>query len=295
MLWKIAPPPAVNAFGETVLFRQDTQYHRITVTETGTTRNLRFDATRQSGMDMADGLTSRVRYPDYMQLSLALNPDARRILVLGLGGGAITKRFWHDYPRVSVDSVEIDPVVVDVAKEYFGLPVDARSRVFTQDARRYVQTTADAYDIVVMDAYYADALPFHLTTQEFFRETKARMAPDGVVAYNVISALEGDAGRLFRSLYKTAGTVWSHLWVFRVNVGQGDIPMGRQNLIVLATDADVTGPELLARVRARVDGRVQVAGYAEMANDLYTKAVDTAGVPIMTDSYAPIDSLISVN
>jgi spermidine synthase len=294
VLWKIAPPPAVNSFGETVLFRQDTQYHRITVTQIGTTRNLRFDATRQSGLDMSDELTSRVRYPDYMQLSLAIKPDAKRVLVLGLGGGMITKRFWHDYPEVSVDSVEIDPVVVDIAKKYFSLPVDARSRVFAQDARRFVQTTEDTYDIVVMDAYYADALPFHLTTQEFFRETKARMSPGGVVAYNVISALEGDAGKLFRSMYKTAGSVWTHLWVFRVNVGQGNIPQGRQNLIVLATDSDVTGPELLACVRARVGGRVKVAGFAEMADDLYTRAVDTAGVPMMSDSYAPTDSLISV-
>ena len=294
VLWKIAPPPAVNAFGETVLFRQDTQYHRISVTEIGTTRNLRFDATRQSGMDMSDGLTSRVRYPDYMQLSLALKPDAKRVLVLGLGGGAITKRFWHDYPEMSVDSVEIDPVVVDVAKKYFGLPVDSRSRVFTQDARRFVQTSKDTYDIVIMDAYYADALPFHLTTQEFFRETKAHMAPDGVVAYNVISALEGDASKLFRSMYKTAGSVWTHLWVFRVDVGQGDVPLGRQNLIVLATDSDVTGAELLARVRARVDGRVQADGFAGMADDIYTKAVDTSDVPMMSDSYAPTDSLISV-
>jgi len=294
VLVKIAPPPAVNAFGEKVLFRQDTQYHRISVTEVGTVRNLRFDATRQSGMDMSDGLTSAVRYPDYMQLSLALKPDAKRVLVLGLGGGAITKRFWHDYPQVSVDSVEIDPVVVDVAKKYFGLPVDARSRVFAQDARRFVQTSTDTYDIVIMDAYYADALPFHLTTQEFFRETKARMAPDGVMAYNVISALEGDASKLFRSMYKTAGSVWTHLWVFRVNVGQGDVPLGRQNLIVLATDSDVTGPELLARVRARVDGRVEVAGFAEMADDIYSKAVDTSDVPMMSDSYAPTDSLISI-
>ncbi|HEY5517410.1 MAG TPA: fused MFS/spermidine synthase [Coriobacteriia bacterium] len=294
VLWKVAPAPAVNAMGETVLFRQDTQYHRITVTQTGTTRNLRFDATRQSGMDMSDGLTSRVRYPDYMQLSLALKPDAKRVLVLGLGGGAITKRFWHDYPEVSVDSVEIDPTVVDVARTYFGLPEDARSRAFAQDARRFVQTATGTYDIVIMDAYYAEALPFHLTTQEFFRETKARMSPDGVMAYNVISALEGDKSKLFRSLYKTAGTVWTHLWVFRVNVGQGDVPTARQNLIVLATDSDTSGAELLARVRAKVDGRVKVEGFADMADDIYTGLVKTTDVPIMTDAYAPTDSLISV-
>ncbi len=295
VLTTVAPAQATNSLGEQVLFRQDTQYHRITVTESGDSRNLRFDATRQSGVDMRDGVTSAVRYPDYVQLSMALKPDAQRVLVLGLGGGIITKRFWHDYPQMKVDSVEIDPVVVDVARRYFAFPTDPRLRVFTQDARRYVQTTKDTYDIVVIDAYYADALPFHLTTQEFFRETKARMAPDGVVAYNVISSLSGDKSKLFRSLYKTAGTVWKHLWVFSVDPGQKPLPEARQNIIVLATDADVSGADMLRRISTAIDGRSQVHGFAKMGSDLYTRMVELGDVPVMTDAYAPTDSLISLD
>lgn len=295
VLTKVAPAPAVNSLGERVIYRQDTQYHRITVTEDGDVRNLRFDASRQSGIDLRDGITSDVRYPDYLQLSMALDPEANRALVLGLGGGAVTKRFWHDFPKMRVDSVEVDPVVVDVARRYFSLPESERLRVFTGDARRFVQTSHDTYDIVIMDAYYADALPFHLTTQEFFRETKARMAPKGVMAYNVISSLSGDRSRLFRSLYKTAGTVWEHLWVFRVDVGQGDVPEARQNIIVLATDADVSGPELMARIRSSVDGRSKVRGLSEMGTDLYDAMVEIGDVPIMTDAYAPTDSLIEVD
>jgi spermidine synthase len=295
VLVRIAPAPAVNALGEQVLFRQDTQYHRITVTESGTTRNLRFDATRQSAVDITDGITSKARYADYVQLAMALKPDAAHALVVGLGGGSITKRFWHDFTTMTVDSVEIDPVVVDVAKRYFAFPTDPRLRVFVQDARRYVQTTKDTYDLVVVDAYYADAMPFHLTTQEFFREAKARMAPDGVLAYNVISSFTGDKSRVFRSMYRTAGTVWKHLWAFRVDVGQGDVPEARQNIIVLATDADMSGPELLRRISTSLDGRSQVPGLSKMGADLYSGMVELGDVPVLTDAYAPTDSLISVN
>jgi spermidine synthase len=294
VLVRIAPPPAVNEFGEQVLFRADTQYHRITVTEGDGARHLRFDASHQSAIDLADSLTSRIRYPDYLQLAMAVKPDAKRVLVIGLGGGAVTKRLWHDYPDVRVDSVEIDPVVVDVARTYFGLPEDPRLRVFTQDGRRFVQTSKDTYDIVVIDAYYADALPFHLTTQEFYREVKARLAPDGVVAMNVISSLEGDGSRLFRSIYRTSGTVWSRQWVFPVNLGDGAPPTARANIALLATDADVSTAALLASIRGRVGGRSQVPGFAEMAGDLYGEAVPLADVPLMTDAYAPTDSLISV-
>jgi spermidine synthase len=294
VLVKIAPPPAVNEYGETVLFRRDTQYHRITVTEGDGARHLRFDKSHQSAIDLADGLTSRIRYPDYLQLAFAAKPDAKRVLVLGLGGGAVTKRVLHDFPDVHVDSVEIDPVVVDVARRYFGLPDDPRSRVFVQDARRFVQTSKDTYDIVVIDAYYADALPFHLTTEEFYREVKARLAPDGVVAMNVISAIEGDESKLFRSIYRTSGAVWSGLWVFRVNLGDGAPATAKSNLALLATDAPLSRTELLARIRGRVGARSQVPGFAEMADDLYDTAVPLADVPLMTDAYAPTDSLISV-
>jgi spermidine synthase len=294
VLVRIAPPPAVNEFGEQVLFRADTQYHRITVTEGDGARHLRFDASHQSAIDLADGLTSRVRYPDYLQLAMAVKPDAKRVLVIGLGGGAVTKRFWHDYPDVRVDSVEIDPVVVDVARKYFGLPEDPRLRVFTQDGRRFVQTSKDTYDIVVIDAYYADALPFHLTTQEFYREVKARLAPDGVVAMNVISSLEGDDSKLFRSIYRTAGTVWSRQWVFRVNLGDEAPPTQLMNIALLATDADLSTAALLGNIRGRIGGRSQVPGLAEMVDDLYLEAVPLADVPLMTDAYAPTDSLISV-
>jgi spermidine synthase len=295
VLVKVAPAPAVNAFGEQVLFRQDTEYHRITVTESGTTRNLRFDASRQSAIDIRDGITSAVRYPDYIQLAMALKPDAAHVLVVGLGGGSITKRFWHDYTTMTVDTVEIDPVVVDVARRYFAFPTDPRLRVFVQDGRRYIQTTKDTYDIIVVDAYYADALPFHLTTQEFFREAKSHMATDGVMAYNVIGSFTGDDSKLFRSLYRTAGTVWKHLWAFSVQVGQGHTPSAAQNIVVLATDADVTGPQLMARIASSIGGRSQVPGLSKMGADLYNGIVEQGDVPLLTDQYAPTDSLIHLN
>lgn len=284
-----------NALGETVLFREDTQYHRITVTEDEEARHLRFDRSHQSAVYLADPYESAIRYPDYLHLALAANPAARSTLVLGLGGGTLVKRMWRDYAPMRVDAVEIDPVVVDVARRYFGLPEDERVGVFTEDARRFVQRTAQTYDIVVIDAYYADGVPFHLTTREFFEEVDARLAPGGVVAYNVIASVEGERSELFRSVYRTASGVWDHLWVFPIGLGDdGDLSQNR-NIIVLATDADLTREELLSRVADRVDGRVSIPGFDRMGDDLYEGIVEMADVPELTDSHAPVDSLIHVN
>lgn len=294
VLARVAPVSATNDGGEQVLFRADTQYHRVTVTEADNIRHLRFDATNQSAIDLADGYRSTIAYPNYFDLALAIKPDAKRVLVLGMGGGAVTKRWWRDYPDMTIDSVEIDPVVVDVARRYFGLPDDPRLGVFTADARRYVQTTDKTYDVVIIDAYYADSLPFHLTTTEFLREVKSRMAPDGVMAYNVISPVGGDGSRLFRSTYRTASGIWDHLWAFPIGLSDDGDAEKRRNVIVVASDASVSRDELLRRISTGVDGRVKVADFAGFSADLYPGIVPLGDVPVMTDSYAPTDSLIDV-
>lgn len=294
VLLGVAPVAAVNESGERVLFRTDTQYHRLSVTESDNVRHLRFDASHQSAIDLADGYTSTIAYPNHMDLALALNPEATRVLVLGLGGGAIPKRWWRDYPDMRIDAVEIDPVVIDVAKRYFGLPDDERLRVVNEDARRFIQASNDTYDIVIVDCYYADALPFHLTTDEFLAEVKARMAPDGVLAYNVISSVSGPDSKLFRSMYSTASGRWSHLWAFPIGLGDSGLEAERRNIIVLATDAPVGRSELVSRIDDRVGGKVKVADFPDFAHDLYSGVVPVADVPRMTDAYAPTDSLITV-
>lgn len=295
VLFRVAPVPAENEQGEAILFRADTQYHRITVTEGDGARHLRFDHSHQSAIALDDPFESRIRYPDYMHLAMAIKPDAKRVLVLGLGGGAITKRFWRDYPEVRVDSVEIDPVVVDVARKYFWLPEDARSKVYVEDARRFVQNAEGPYDIIIVDAYYSDSLPFHLTTQEFLREIDAILAPDGVVAYNVIASAEGRRSELFRSMYRTADTVWDHLWVFPIGLGTSGTVETNRNIIVLATNQDVTESQLLSHIESRVDGIVTIEGFEAMGADLYTRPVEMGDVPLLTDDHAPTDSLIQVN
>jgi spermidine synthase len=294
VLVEIAPPPGTNSYGETVLYQEDSQYHRISVTEDDAGRHLRFDKSHQSAVSLNDPYESLIRYPDYFHLALAVRPEPESVLILGLGGGATTKRMWRDYDDIHVDTVEIDPAVVDVARTYFDLPEDERSRVFVEDARRYVQRTDETYDLIIIDAYYSDSLPYHLTTEEFLTEVDARLEPGGVVAYNVISSAEGEGSELFRSMYRTAGEVWGNVWVFPIGIGSEGAAEDRRNIIVLASDTDLPDEELLDAIASRVDGAVTIAGFEAMGDDLYTEMVPMADVPVLTDSHAPTDSLIKV-
>lgn len=280
---------------ERVLLRKDTQYHRLIVTEDADERHLRFDRSHQSAMYLDDPYETSFAYPQYLHLALAAKPDARSVLIVGLGGGSLVKRMWRDYPEMRIDVAEIDPAVVDVAYEYFDLPHDERITVVAEDGRRFLSASDARYDIIVMDAYYADALPSHLTTEEFFREADAHLKPGGVVAYNIISAVEGDNSRLFRSMYRTAGRVWRQRWVFPIGIGSDRARQANRNIIVLATNGRTTRETLLARIKNRVGGAVTVNGFEQFGADLYDAPVVTKDVPTLTDAHAPTDSLIEVN
>ncbi len=269
------------------MFETTTKYHRLRVTEDAGVRLLRLDRSPQSSMRVDDPFDTDFEYPQYLHLALALNPAAQRTLVVGLGGGTVVKQMWSAYPDMRIDAVEIDPEVIDVARRFFELPDDERVRTFVGDGREFVETTADTYDIVMLDAYDDDRIPYHLTTREFFESVRARLNPHGVVAYNVIGSIEGDWSKSFRSLHRTMGNVWRRIVVFAVGIGADPRRGEIRNIIVLATDAEVTDEELLGNIESRAHGRVTLPGFESLARDHYVGGIRGGDVPIREDRRTP--------
>lgn len=282
-----------SAAAPDVVYQKDSLYHRIIVRDAGSIRYLHFDNSYQSGINLENPDVQVFAYTRYLHLSRLFAPDARRLLFVGLGGGAAPSRFLRDYPETLIDVVEIDPEVIRVAKEYFQLPQDERLRLHNADGRRFIQTSRDAYDSVILDAYFSDAIPFHLTTKEFLEEVRARLAPGGIVTANLIGAVAGPQSRLFRSMLKTYQEVFDQVYVFPVGQTLGVNDQAVRNIIVVAT----TSPERLgkAELRARAEamrrsGAMRMDVWTFVA-DLIEEEIPTDGVPVLTDDFAPVDSL----
>jgi spermidine synthase len=278
--------------GPTVIFAKDTIYHRITVDEDGSYRYLRLDRYWQSGWDVQAPLRTVFPYTDYLHLALIFNHNLRRALFIGLGGGIAPSRFLHDYPHMQIDVVELDPAVVDVARKFFALPSTSRLRVYTQDGRLWLRRTPNRYDLIVLDAYLIDTIPFHLATKEFYAELATHLVPGGVVASNVIGALKGPRSRLFRSIYKTFTSVFPSVYVFPV---EGDAEGALQNIIMVGTYMPhLNRREIMARAAdLERSGIVGVPGYGLDAATIYSGYIDIKDVPILTDDYAPAELLSS--
>jgi spermidine synthase len=256
------------------------EFHHITVEDIGQLRILRFERNRQSSMYLDAPFDTDFEYPSYFHLGIAVKPDAMRTCVVGLGGGTVVKRMWRDYPEMTLDVVELDPDVVDVAHEFFELPEDDRIRIHVADGRDFMEWTADTFDLVIVDAFDDFRVPRPLTTEEFMHAVRERLAPDGVVVYNVIGSVRGNRSRPFRSLYRTMRNVWRQVWLFVVDEGVG---AEGDNLILVATDEPPETEELLRRIASRVDGRVTVPAFDLFGNDLYTEPIRLGDVPIITD------------
>jgi len=284
---------AAGQAGYEVLYAKDTQYHRIAVVEDTASRYLRFDSSFQSGMYLGQPFRTRFNYTDYLQLALAYNAGAKRILFIGLGGGSAPKRMWRDFPGLRLDVVELDPEVVDVAYRFFGLPRDPRLTVDVEDGRRYLAQNEGPWDAIVIDAFYSDSIPFHLATREFLELARSRLAPGGTIATNVIGAVEGEQSRLLRSMLRTYRTVFPTVGVHPV-LGPGDMDRKEvRNVIFVASEGAAPAKDFLAERWAGV--REDAPGAPNLARairDRVDAPIQTRNVPVLTDDYAPTDALL---
>ena len=282
-----------------LVYETESLYHHIYVVDRDGVRVLRFDQAPQSGMYLKRPYDSAYRYPDYFHLALTMNDHIEDVLMIGLGAGMAPKRFQRDYPDMRIEVVEIDAEVVKVARKYFGFPEDDKVRVYVQDGRMFLKNTDKKYDLIVVDAYYADAIPFHLATVEFYELVKQHLKPGGVLASNMIGALAGPRSKLFSSMYVTMSRVFPTPYVFVVQNDPGTLSAYRniEVFAVLPEPGAAGSPRLSlrdfqSRAEALAATRVSVQGFVDLVRDLYEGPIDKEGAVLLTDDHAPVDSLL---
>jgi spermidine synthase len=185
-------------FGETkekpkvkVLAREKTRYNDIYVIQNGDQRELWFKGNGQyylqSRVDMRGQNPLSLVYSRMMMASLLFFRKPRRMLMVGLGGAAVSNCLAHWFPNLKIDIVEVDGKVIDVSKKYFSLRESSRCRVFEEDGRVFIQKRKSEapYDWIILDAFKSGSIPYHLKTCEFYKEIRAVLSPGGVVGSNL--------------------------------------------------------------------------------------------------------------
>lgn len=271
-----------------LVYKKNSLYHRIFVYKDGPIVSLRFNRKTNVIQGRVNLEKPRVHMLEYSTLALAgllYNPVPSRVLVLGMGGGVIPRELHHYFPEAEIDVVEIDPAIPDIAQKFFGFQEDEGLRIHVQDGRmyirRYLRKKGPAYDMIILDAFLSDYIPFHLMTREFLLQVQEILTPGGVVVANVFSN-----NRLFDSELKTYRDVFGECQVY---FGTSSV-----NAMIVARGPD---GELLAKKEA-VEKAVALQKkhrftflMADVAKRLRPDVKPKPEAEILTDDKAPVNRL----
>ncbi|WP_146208897.1 fused MFS/spermidine synthase [Azospirillum sp. TSO22-1] len=261
---------AVHNEGRGFALYRETPHNTIWVRETAEEVRLHLNLlwATQSRLRKDGGPTGL--YYDVFPAGPAL-ADGARTLVLGVAGGVGPMNIRRAWPESDVLGVELDPAVVAVAREKFGL---RGVRVAVSDARRFVAADPEKHDLIVVDLYNGATIPFFTATREFFALLERKLDRGGVVMMNVASPADHDI--LIGPLAATLKAAFPS--VFVSDVGGG-------NYFLIATREERTTAELLARL----DRAPPAAQDAARRLAWSLAPADTAGQPVLTDDKSDID------
>ena len=283
----LAGVPSALSENTIVRYDRESRYYRIQVVDYPAQgrRCLHFSKSRgiQSSMILADPARLDLRYSQAMAAALALHPDPREVLLIGLGGASIPKFLQKYFPELALDLVELDPDVVRVCQDYFEFRGNSKTRVFVMDGRMYLKRAEKRYDLILLDAYAADHIPFHLTTVEFLQLVKGHLKPGGVVASNL---WEKAVNRFYLAELKTFQATFPKTYL--LSAAQSG------NIIVFGTMADepVTRKEWVLRAETLVRGRDGGFDLPDLIGRGYQHLTDRKmDEAVLTDDMAPVNTL----
>lgn len=265
----------------------DTLYNSLTIERIGTLVELRARSRRgealESAVDLADPLNLQVGYTRTLFAGLFFQPKPERVLMIGLGGAGFHRLFGAAFPRTLLQSVELDPKVLELCKERLDFKPTDQMPVALTDGRMFVKRDKTKWEWIVLDAFRGGFVPPHLKTEEFYRECASHLSDKGVFLSNLHSGTE-----LFYSDVKTIMKVFPQVVLF--------VTTGRGNVIACAVNyrsPDVTKKEAWANVSPEVAkvlaGRLDL----NMIRGEYTPIPvhELPKAKVLSDDFAPVEFL----
>ncbi len=255
----------------------DTRYSHVWIydaVEGGTERPVRYMTNsiygEQSGEYVDNPSELVIAYTKFFDLASELYPGFSRELMIGAGAYSYPKHFIKTYPSSSLDVVEIDPELEELAKKYFSFAENPRVRIFNEDGRTFLNRNSAQYNVIINDAFLSDSnIPFQLTTEEATRRMYDSLDDKGVVIANLVVVPAGPKSSFFQAEYATYKKIFPVVYALQVAPGfSGTL---RQNII------------LVARKSVGSDGYPKNAVTPD----------HSINVPILTDEFAPTEKYLA--
>lgn len=206
----------------TVLYSGESHYGRYKVVDTvynGRSARVLYGSQRSPQSGVATDDNPELLF-DYNQrfLEILMSHKPKKILVIGGGAFMLPIAAFHQFLELTVEVVEIDPLLVKLAEQYFDLPDDKRMKVHIEDGLNFIARTKKKFDVIIIDAFSGYTIPHHLLEHDTIVQYQKHLKRNGVIALNFISEYKRTRPQLAHELVASFGEVFSHVALYQADV-----------------------------------------------------------------------------
>jgi len=170
--------------GQEVIFSRDTPYGNLTVTKQAEQENFYENNVLLSSANDATNAEESVHYAMVQSAS-----PQTVLMVSGAVSGAVREVLKYKIQRL--DYVEVNPYLIQLAREYSADLNDKRVNVFNADPRVFVRESQSRYDVIILNIPEPSTIQINrYYTLEFLRELKNRMNPEGILSLALLPSTE---------------------------------------------------------------------------------------------------------
>lgn len=140
----------------------------------------------QSAMSVDDPVHLTLKYTQVVALLLLFKRHPKSLTVFGLGAGSLTKFFFYFCPKSKIDTIEINPQVINVAFQMFEVPAETnRHKIIEMDASSYLNNQKLPFDVLISDIFDGYGIPKQFTQKRYFKKCYNSLHDSGIFVINL--------------------------------------------------------------------------------------------------------------
>ena len=265
-----------------VIFETESAYNQIRLIDTKNLILLTLNSQRYNLLQsvyVKEGTLFNLSLIDLFNVGPAIAP-VKNLLILGMAGGASVRQFQQFFPETRIDAVEIDPKIIDIAKERFGVKENENLKIFEADARPFLAKSQKKYDMVEVDLFQGGPYaPFYTLTQEFFKSIFSHLTDEGLLMMNIYAPRGQE---ILAPALATINSVFPSVFTIPIN----------DNFVVLATKSETDLEAVKNKIEAaQKNFSSDLILPTNYASDLIEKYQPDKKTPVFTDDWAPVELL----
>ena len=209
-----------KTFNDRVLYEKQSDFHDIKVIENEIGRFLHYKDTYQAGFINTQFYKGNLPYINYFTIPYLINPDIKNILLIGFGTGKIVNDWEKLFDNLeSIDVVDIEENIFDIAADYFEFKKSDSINFFLQDGLVFLRENNKKYDLIVTDVASDVGIDDRFLSDDYFKLIKKSLTPNGVFVSNLCSSadLTCKENTFFHSILDTYHSHFKQVSIFKGN------------------------------------------------------------------------------